>query len=221
MEKQALIEIKKRIDKLITQTPLPEEVNRELNILYTFYQKTPKTPGILEKYFKAVIKLNRRLNETIFKVTSTNKGVSQNLKSYLLSTTRDIFAVMSVLGTKDGTEEKGFLEEGIALLASQGAELSLLGAAKARETVEVEVIAYEMENSLWDVFRINPKIKGIKLEEVEEMEKSIKLISSKIREVDNPFIYSIGIYNLLVYTYLINLSKKIELVLKKMEKTGT
>jgi len=215
MAKNILIEIKERLTELIETFPMPLEINRELNILYTFYQRNSPVPATLDRHFKLVIRLTRKLNDNIFKLTSTHHGVSKNLNAYLLSTARDIFAVMSVLGAKE-EKEKSYLEEGLALLSSQCAELSLLQSATAKQSVEIDYMIYELENELWDIFRSNPRIKGISIEEIEEIKITIDTITGKAKEAADPFLYCTGIYNLLIYIYCFNLLKKVDLAIKKL-----
>ncbi|HPZ08930.1 MAG TPA: hypothetical protein PL110_12495 [Candidatus Eremiobacteraeota bacterium] len=220
MGEEILIELKNRLEHLLARSPLPLpiEINRELNILYMLYNKN-LLPQSLDKHLKAAIKITRHVNNKIFTLSAINEAFAKNLHSYLLSTARDIFAVMAVIGAKeqDKEVETTFLEEGLALLASQGAEISLLGAAHAHKKVEIEHLAYELYNDLWDSALNNKKIKNLTLKETEELASQIERIIEYMKDSSNPFLCCIGIYNMLLYTHLINLLKKIEKVIEKEE----
>jgi hypothetical protein len=218
MAEDILIQIKNRLEHLLALTPLPmpDEINRELNIIYMVYQKN-LLPQILDKHFRTVISLSRHVNDKFFTLSAINEGFSKNLQAYLLSTARDIFAVLSVMGAKEKKDnvENTFLEEGLALLASQGSELSLLGAADAHKRVEVDHLAYELSNDLWDSAAGNKKIKNITIEQSEILANQIDTVIENMKKSTNPFLTCMAIYNVLLYMYLVNLLRRIERVINK------
>ncbi len=218
MAEDLLIQIKNRIEHLLALTPLPmpDEINRELNIIYMVYQKN-LLPQILDKHFKTVINLSRHVNDKIFVLSAIHEGFSKNLQAYLLSTARDIFAVLSVMGAKEQNDraESTFFEEGLALLASQASELSLLGAADAHKRVEVEHLAYELSNDLWDSASGNRKIKNITIEQAEIIAGQIDAVVEKMKSSVNPFLTCMAIYNVLLYIHLVNLLRRLDRVINK------
>lgn len=218
MAEDLLIQIKNRLEHLLARAPLPmpDEINRELNIIYMVYQKN-LLPQMLDKHFKTVINLSRHVNDKIFALSAIHEGFSKNLQAYLLSTARDIFAVLSVMGAKEQNDraETTFFEEGLALLASQASELSLLGAADAHKRVEVEHLAYELSNDLWDSVAGNRKIKSITMEQAEILATQIDAVVEKMKVSNSPFLTCMAIYNVLLYMYLVNLVRRIERVINK------